>query len=414
MYDSTTTTTGSAAEIRELASELSAIAAEYEGSGDHGRRRQIQDLSKRIWDFTKEPVLEYAYTILEVGVIKMLIDYKVFDSIPDEGSISVADLASKANVECSLLERFSDLLVAQGFLASPAPGEVAHTRFSKTYKTGHNSPFLIGHFFDFMLLPVSNWPTYFEQNGFQEPRFGNRTPLGLAYGHPDDYIYKVLNTIPKKSASFNRAMGAMVDQMPVLGMYDFGWIGEYAAKNKDGKNAQRPLIVDVGGNEGRVLKEILVANPQIPPAQCVVQDRSETIKTASQTTDEILRQVQKEVVDIFEEQPTKEALVYYIRRVFNDWPDDDCVKLLSHIRSVAAPDSRVLIAEQLARTPPPAFTCLIDLLMMNFGGKARSKAKFELVAKRAGWKISQTFTDPRTSAGVVELVLDHASQGNDV
>lgn len=58
------------------------------------------------------------------------------------------------------------------------------------------------------------------------------------------------------------------------------------------------------------------------------------------------------------------ALVYYIRRVLNDWPDDECVQILSKIRTACAPDSRVLICENLSPGEPLLGSAAIDLWMI--------------------------------------------------
>ncbi|TQS33100.1 hypothetical protein Golomagni_06566, partial [Golovinomyces magnicellulatus] len=55
-------------------------------------------------------------SLVELGVLKTFIDYKVFDSIPDHNDISLTDLASKVNGQLSLLERFANYLVAANIL----------------------------------------------------------------------------------------------------------------------------------------------------------------------------------------------------------------------------------------------------------------------------------------------------------
>lgn len=98
------------------------------------------------------------------------------------------------------------------------------------------------------------------------------------------------------------------------------------------------------------------------------------------------------------------ALVYHIRRVLNDWPDDYCVTILKHIRSVAAPDSRVLISEQIAQDPPTLDVAALDLFLMNIAGKRRNERMFRTIAERAGWKLRKIWMDKKSDSGVVELV----------
>lgn len=98
------------------------------------------------------------------------------------------------------------------------------------------------------------------------------------------------------------------------------------------------------------------------------------------------------------------ALVYYIRRVLNDWPDDECVQILSKIRTACAPDSRVLICENLSPGEPLLGSAAIDLWMMNFGGKRRNENMFGELASRADFRISSVAEDKATNMGVVEML----------
>lgn len=91
--------------------------------------------------------------------------------------------------------------------------------------------------------------------------------------------------------------------------------------------------------------------------------------------------------------------------MLNDWPDDDCVTILRQIRSVAAPDSRVLISEQILRDNPTLKVAALDLFMMNFGGKRRSERLFREIAERAGWMVSRVLRDWDSESGVVELLV---------
>jgi O-methyltransferase domain len=41
------------------------------------------------------------------------------------------------------------------------------------------------------------------------------------------------------------------------------------------------------------------------------------------------------------------AKAYFMRRVLHDYSDDDCVKILSHLRAAMAQDSKLLIQDQV-------------------------------------------------------------------
>ena len=98
------------------------------------------------------------------------------------------------------------------------------------------------------------------------------------------------------------------------------------------------------------------------------------------------------------------ALIYHISRVLNDWPDNDCIQVLRHIRDVCAPDSRILIVEELLVPKPSPLSLTQDIFMLNLGGKRRSERMFQELGAQAGWRVKGTFMTDKSDCGVVELV----------
>lgn len=236
----------------------------------------------------------------EMGVMRVFVEHGIFDAIPDEG-ISIQDLTTKLGVEYSLIERFSNFLLAAGVLSSPAPGLVAHTTNSKAFQDARVSQFY-SYLFDFFMGPTTRWPEYFAVNGLAEPRRSNRSPGGFALGQPDKTAYEIMAAIPGLATRMNGAM-AIDGDIPVTGVYDFSWVSKHAESNSEG----RPLIVDVAGGKGQALKDILEENPSIPANKCVLQDQPHVIAEATEEHKDsaLLGPVKKIGHSIFEEQPTK-------------------------------------------------------------------------------------------------------------
>ncbi|KAF2175883.1 S-adenosyl-L-methionine-dependent methyltransferase [Zopfia rhizophila CBS 207.26] len=344
------------------------------------------------------PVHDYFYSMVELGVVRVFVQHHVFDAIPDNG-ISISELSEKIHVEYNLLKRFSNFLVAARVLSSPAPGHIGLTPVSKIFQEPRATLFY-SHIFDSFMVPAVKWTAYFSLNGVAEPQKSNQSPFGLAAGHPDKSFYEVLEANPERAKAFNATMALALGDMPVTGMYDFSWVAEYA--NQPGTPG-RALIVDVGGGKGQALKAILEANPKIPVASCVLQDQPDVIQQAIEE-DGVLRPAKKFACNFFDKQPTKGALIYYIRRVLNDWPDDECVTILSRIRSACATDSRVLISENLLPDEPSVSLAAADIWMMNFGGKRRNERMLEDIASRAGFRISSISKDKTSNSAVIEMV----------
>lgn len=97
-------------------------------------------------------------------------------------------------------------------------------------------------------------------------------------------------------------MATLDEVLPVVGMYDFSWIGK---KEWPGDKA---LIVDVGGGKGQALKRIMDAFPEIENKadRLVLEDRPDVIEDAERTADhQAFGKVKKVVHDFFHEQPIK-------------------------------------------------------------------------------------------------------------
>lgn len=151
------------------------------------------------------------------------------------------------------------------------------------------------------MVPYTKWPAYFEKFGLKEPRERNHVPSTFAWGCEDKDFWQMISGYPKRLKAFNLSMATLDEVLPVTGMYDYSWIGEYA---KSG-DQNRTLIVDVGSGKGQALKRIMKACPDIPASRLVMQDRPDVIEEAEKEGDETLREVKKTVHDFFEEQPVK-------------------------------------------------------------------------------------------------------------
>jgi hypothetical protein len=253
-------------------------------------------------DAAQDSALRHFNSMVEIAILKIFFDYKVFEFIPENGGIEISELAKKVGGQHSLLERFSRFLVVNGVLSSPTPGRVAHTLVSKGYR-GYGAPSMtLVHVFNFFQLSATYWPEYFEKNGLREPERSDTIPFGLAAGYPDRNLYGILATMPKKEVLFNLTMSKIVRLVSLKGVYDFEWVKSYLNENG---NPERPLIVDVGGGTGQGLKAIFRDFPYIPASRCALVDRPDVLEEKARDDDKELRSVKPVEGDMFKEQPVK-------------------------------------------------------------------------------------------------------------
>ncbi len=69
-----------------------------------------------------------------------------------------------------------------------------------------------------------------------------------------------------------------------------------------------------------------------------------------------------------------------------------------------ASDSRLLIVEQVLENPPAMVPALMNVGMLNVGGKERTLEDFHALLEGTGLKMSQTYTDKMSQDVILECV----------
>lgn len=99
------------------------------------------------------------------------------------------------------------------------------------------------------------------------------------------------------------------------------------------------------------------------------------------------------------------GLVYILRRILLDYPDDAAINILQHLADALPddnPKARVLIVEERLLEVPTTHNCLVDVVMLNLGGKLRNEAMFRELATAAGLRVVGFHVSHRSSNCVVE------------
>ncbi|KAH8664685.1 putative O-methyltransferase [Xylariales sp. PMI_506] len=305
---------------------------------------------------------EYCLPIIEFALAKLFMDYKVWDAIPDQGDIGISELAEKVGGTPDVIERLTTFFVSSELLTMPSPGRVAHTKRSHDFQ---------------------DWRTDWRE-GFASPRDNKNTPFGWTFGIHDKPVHEILVAGKPVRDGFTDAMHEVGPMYSLKGIYDISWV-------KEGIKPERPIFVDIGGSHGIALKDIVTTNDFIPAEQVVLFDLpgvSTNTKRNIVPKDTTLQKVQLYGGNIFEPYPKEVhgAQIYHIRRVLNSYPDDDVVQALQNVRKVAAPDSRLIIVEELLSPQRNQLNVIADILLMCCAGKRRSAAQFNELAGRGGFR----------------------------
>jgi hypothetical protein len=349
----------------------------------------------------------------EFTLTKVFIDYKAWDAIPDEGYIAVSELADKIGGTHEVVTRITNFFVGRGILESPTPGRVGHSDKSRTYKSDQPTAWVYIHMFNNVFRSFAQLPAFFAKHGLASPTSVNFTPLGLAHGYEDKAAYDIIVGDKTVHKGFNEALREVGDIYSLKGVYDFGWM---RAPLESSGPVSRPAIVDVGGSHGLALRDAIRNNPFIPAERCVVLDLPAVVENtrknwaAGTPGHDELQSVRLVGGTMFAAYPesVRGALVYQFRRVLNDFPDKDVVKALKTVRAAAAPDSRVLIVEEMLNPKRIALNVGIDIALMMAAGKRRNAAMFSTLAEGAGFRLNGEFLNVNSEFddfGVLEFVV---------
>lgn len=191
---------------------------------------------------------------------------------------------------------------------------------------------------------------------------------------------------PEVSEMFHAAMGQGTSRVAqsIAGRYDA---------------SRFTHVIDIGGGDGTLLAAILDANPTL---RGTVFDSADG---AASTRDRLRERglggrSDVAIGDFFREVPPGGDL-YVIKSVIHDWNDDQCASILDNIREAIAEDGRLLIIEPIlpdvvdGSIPPLMYLSDMNMLV-NVGGRERTRADFEELCRRSGFTITEVISGPET------------------
>lgn len=187
------------------------------------------------------------------------------------------------------------IAAAQGIAEEVEPDIWSHNEKSLTYV--HD----LGYWTFKMLIAqdfaMEQLPRYLKTHAIDDIRDLSKSPYAFAHHMEGKSYYEVISADPERIEMFNKALAAMNDQMPVLGMFPFASLKEQVEAEPN-----RPFIVDIGGGLGRPLMSILGEAPAGFGAQSVLQDRADVINAIPPET---VPHVTLMIHDFFTPQPVK-------------------------------------------------------------------------------------------------------------
>lgn len=160
-------------------------------------------------------------------------------------------------------------------------------------------------------------------------------------------------------------------------------------------------VADIGGGDGTLIAEVLREHPEL----CgILFDTVEGLAQADRTLAAagIADRCRTEIGDFFAAVP-EGADLYLLKSVVHDWDDERAGTILAHCRQVIPDHGRLLIIEpvlpDVVNGSIPATMYLSDLnMLVNIGGRERTRADFEDLCRRSGFTLTGITTLPPPAA----------------
>jgi hypothetical protein len=175
----------------------------------------------------------------------------------------------------------------------------------------------------------------------------------------------------EEQAIFNDAMtgNSRSESQAVLEAYDF---------------SRFSCVVDVGGGQGLLLKEILLA---CPSARGVLFDQPHVIASAQQAHTERCQLV---AGSFFEAVP-QNGDAYLMKAILHDWDDGKSIEILRTCRRAMSPKAALIVIERVVGSPnESADSKFSDLnMMVQYAALERTRQEFHDLLKGGGFELAE-------------------------
>lgn len=282
-----------------------------------------------------------------------------------DGPRTSDDLASATNTHPEGLYRLLRALAAMGVFAEGEDRTFAQSPLSECLRSDAEEPargwaVLIGQEYFW-----STWGHLLK--GIQT----GENIFPQLYGE-DVWTYR--SSRAKLNEIFNDAMTSISKSVSrlLLSAYDF---------------SQYKVIVDVGGNRGTLLAEILTANPGV---RGVVFDQPHVVSDDDLKAADVADRCEVVGGSFFESVP-KGGDAYILKSIIHDWTDEDSVAILKVCRKAMTPGTKLLLIEQVVSAPNEGpVTKLSDLNMLALpGGRERTEEEFGQLYEASGFRLTR-------------------------
>jgi hypothetical protein len=238
-------------------------------------------------------------------------------------------------------------------------------------------------------------PQYLRESSFRAPIVHTDGIVQFAH-HTKLPVFDYIASSPHLLHNFNIFMGATMGGR----VYWTEWY-PIADRILKGAKDDTKLLVDIAGGKGHDLQLFLDRFPEAKGL--VLQDLPQALEAA---TEKFLNpSVERVEYNFFTEQPIKGARAYFMHHIIHDWPEEQCLEILTRVHTAMTPGySKLLIHDLiLPDDHPNALQCMYDMAMLSFnGGKERSRSQWTRLLEKAGFEVVKLWVDDENADGIIE------------
>jgi hypothetical protein len=216
-----------------------------------------------------------------------------------------------------------------------------------------------------------------------------KSASGFTHGI-DAWTYRMEH--PEEQAVFNSAMtsNSRFETQAVLDAYNFG---------------RFDCVVDVGGGQGLLLKEILLA---CPGARGILFDQPQVIASAHQVpvSGELAQRYRLVAGSFFEAVP-ENCDAYIMKAILHDWDDDRSQEILRACRRAMPTKGTLLIIERVVGPPnegPEGKFSDLNM-MVQYAALERTRQEFNDLLKSGGFQMTDVVPTRSPMSIVVALPM---------
>ncbi len=306
-----------------------------------------------------QSMIHLLMSYIPTRVIYVAAKLELADRIGNFGA-TADELAQKLKVHSGALYRILRALAGLGVLRQDDNGRFIVTPFGETLRK--DSP-----------QSVRDYAIYSHEFVYEE--FGKimdsvRTGKPVIENH-----FEYLRGNPEQEAIFHAGMSnrARIETVAIIDAYDFAKCG---------------TIVDVGGGNGAFLSGILASCEQV---SAVLFDQRSAIEAAKAGRGGPLPRCEFVAGNFFKAVPSG-GDTYVLKRVLDDWTDEEVVRILKNCRTVMKSETRLLIIDPLIGRPneqtPGHLYDITFLVLLN--GRVRTEDEYSALLRQAGFRLESS------------------------